>query len=173
MYKCRCECGRIRRVEAHSLRSGRTKSCGCIKRVLIPNGTVFGRLTLLGFHHSTGQDTFYKLRCKCGNIKVVKRWSLINGMTMSCGCLHREIVSRTRQRPPFLTKNQYSNYRHKCRTIELTDGYVASTLRLPKNEIPQSIIDAKRLHIKIGRLLKDNDYDTKHESISERVSNCI
>jgi len=32
MWVCRCECGNTTRVAAHHLKSGRTKSCGCLRR---------------------------------------------------------------------------------------------------------------------------------------------
>lgn len=31
-YKCRCECGTVRDVRANSIRTGRSKSCGCLRR---------------------------------------------------------------------------------------------------------------------------------------------
>lgn len=31
-YECRCACGTVREVKANSIRSGRSKSCGCLKR---------------------------------------------------------------------------------------------------------------------------------------------
>lgn len=31
-YECRCDCGTVRDVKANSIKSGRSKSCGCLKR---------------------------------------------------------------------------------------------------------------------------------------------
>lgn len=31
-YECRCDCGTLRDVKANSIRSGRSKSCGCLRR---------------------------------------------------------------------------------------------------------------------------------------------
>ena len=31
-YECRCACGTVREVRANSIRSGRSKSCGCLKQ---------------------------------------------------------------------------------------------------------------------------------------------
>ena|GEM_PF-5684493 len=31
MWLCRCECGTVRRVSAHSLAQGTSKSCGCLR----------------------------------------------------------------------------------------------------------------------------------------------
>lgn len=32
MYLCRCECGNESRVSARALKSGNTRSCGCLRR---------------------------------------------------------------------------------------------------------------------------------------------
>lgn len=31
-YECRCACGTVREVKANSIRSGKSKSCGCLKQ---------------------------------------------------------------------------------------------------------------------------------------------
>lgn len=30
-WLCRCDCGKVKAVETHQLKSGHTKSCGCLK----------------------------------------------------------------------------------------------------------------------------------------------
>ena len=34
---CQCECGEIKEVKAASLRSGKSKSCGCLQKDLLSN----------------------------------------------------------------------------------------------------------------------------------------
>ena len=37
MWKCRCDCGNFAVVRANSLRSGKTKSCGCLQKNVVAN----------------------------------------------------------------------------------------------------------------------------------------
>ncbi len=30
-WTCKCECGKVKRVQAAALKSGKTRSCGCLK----------------------------------------------------------------------------------------------------------------------------------------------
>ncbi len=32
VWRCRCDCGKVAEVDTHHLRSGNTKSCGCLKK---------------------------------------------------------------------------------------------------------------------------------------------
>jgi hypothetical protein len=32
MWRCRCDCGREKDIEAQALRTGNTRSCGCLRR---------------------------------------------------------------------------------------------------------------------------------------------
>lgn len=36
-WVCRCECGNVRAVEQCSLRAGKSRSCGCLRRELLMN----------------------------------------------------------------------------------------------------------------------------------------
>ena len=61
---------------------------------LLP-GQVFGRLTVLEetpapTEYTAYKGLWYRCRCQCGNEAVVRRSSLVNGSTRSCGCLRRE-----------------------------------------------------------------------------------
>ena len=59
-------------------------------------GRVFGRLTVLGISDQTTKqnNTLWKCQCSCPehNIVHVRRVSLLNGDTKSCGCLHKEVL---------------------------------------------------------------------------------
>lgn len=43
MWMCRCDCGKQVRVFKNNLLSGRTKSCGCLKRDLLLGNKRHGR----------------------------------------------------------------------------------------------------------------------------------
>ena len=69
-YKCACECGCVTVAEAYSLRKGRTKSCGCLRREL----GVKNHLT----HGCADKERLYniwigiKQRCNNSNYKLYK-----------------------------------------------------------------------------------------------------
>jgi hypothetical protein len=98
MWLCECACGKRKIVASNSLRSGHSKSCGCLKSEMTHNrkfidltGEVFGRLKILGLDH-IGRRTFWKCLCECGKIKIINGGSLKNGTSTSCGCLQKEIA---------------------------------------------------------------------------------
>lgn len=62
-------------------------------------GQKFGRLTVIERDNSKpkghGKPVYWICQCDCGTIKSVKADHLRRGYTQSCGCLHKEIVSKT------------------------------------------------------------------------------
>ena len=106
-YKCRCKCGNYKMVRINALVSGEIKSCGCLKEAqdkinLRPNeihdltGQRFGKLVALSrFQKEVGGDSWWHCQCDCGNMHDVRGYSLLNGDTLSCGCLtksHGEFI---------------------------------------------------------------------------------
>lgn len=86
-WLCRCDCGNEITVITAHLRSGHTKSCGCLQRENTSKanqisilGKKFGNLTVIGM------ETPRKCACKCdcGNIVHVARRKLTNGTFMDC-----------------------------------------------------------------------------------------
>lgn len=63
-------------------------------------GSVFGRLTIKGLFSLWPRDSSKRTRqiakcvCICGTQTEVRRECLTSGDTKSCGCLHKEIVSK-------------------------------------------------------------------------------
>lgn len=50
-------------------------------------GQVFGRLTVLSYHHTSKRKTYFLCQCACDNQTVVARSNIKSGHTRSCGCL--------------------------------------------------------------------------------------
>lgn len=95
-WVCRCQCGRETTVNAHELKAGKTKSCGCgshIRRGLDLSGRKFGRLTAL--YPVDKRDhkgsVYWHCRCECGQELDVTGDSLVQGGYRSCGCLKKEL----------------------------------------------------------------------------------
>ena len=60
-------------------------------------GMRFGRYTVLEFDHyyeskNSGKRPMWKCKCDCGNIRIVRGSTLLNGQAKSCGCLRDELV---------------------------------------------------------------------------------
>lgn len=106
-WNCVCDCGNRGIVSKANLRSGSSKSCGCLRADLVSKrclndltGKRFGRYTVT----HRGKDTSYgEVRwccvCDCGEHRLVQSLSLVNGSSKSCGCLMRELV-KERMRGP-------------------------------------------------------------------------
>lgn len=117
-WLCKCDCGKEFNARGSALRSGNTKSCGClvrevsresIKKALKKSietsrlnlvGETYGRLTVL--EDAPKRDNVsgieYICQCKCGNICIVRSELLRNGSTKSCGCLKTEIAIKNIER---------------------------------------------------------------------------
>lgn len=98
VWKCQCECGNEKMVSATLLKTGKTKSCGCLKEETdrMPKGNTidmldqkFGHLTVIARDGSdkNGQAKWL-CECDCENhtrISVLGN-NLRGGHTRSCGC---------------------------------------------------------------------------------------
>lgn len=95
-WKCQCKCGKITTVLGKHLRSGNTKSCGCLKqenRRVDLRGQRFGRLLVLGDPIPNSRGTQWKCLCDCGTICYKVSSDLVSGNTQSCGCLKKDLHS--------------------------------------------------------------------------------
>jgi len=93
-FRCRCDCGTEKVIETYALRSGKTKSCGCINKENPPRkvidiiGNRFGRLIVISRveNYRATNGAQFLCKCDCGNEKTVQSAKLRNGHTKSCGC---------------------------------------------------------------------------------------
>lgn len=101
VWRCQCECGNEKMVSAASLKTGKTKSCGCLKEETdkMPKGNVidmlnqkFGHLTVIA-RDGSDKNGEAKWLCECDCIlhsKIsVLGSNLRTGHTQSCGCERR------------------------------------------------------------------------------------
>ena len=101
-WECLCECGNIFTATTKTLRSGQTKSCGCLLRESVYDrtfkdltGQKFGKLTVLyraaDYIEPNGRlRTMWHCVCECGNEKDIRGNNLTSKSTQSCGCLTKE-----------------------------------------------------------------------------------
>ena len=68
-------------------------------RLIDLTGQKFGRLTVLKRDEtvSSKKGAYWICQCECGNVKSIKSCNLRNGLTQSCGCLNREIISEEKE----------------------------------------------------------------------------
>ena len=118
LWHCKCDCGNEVDVGGNSLKSGNTKSCGCLniqkiseRNIKDLTGKRFGNLVvshIVGKTHR--QSVIWRCKCDCGNVCDVVSHYLLCGDTKSCGCLVGEYhrMSKTN----FYTK--YKNMLVRC-----------------------------------------------------------
>ena len=97
-WLCQCSCGEIRVVTSNALRNGRSTSCGHSTTGLHDiTGKTFGNWKVL--HKSnikiSGGSTLWTCECKCGTVKDVGYYALVNGLSKSCGCMANTIREET------------------------------------------------------------------------------
>lgn len=100
LWKCICQCGQEVIVTGKNLRTGATRSCGCLISDVLSDrslhdltGQRFGRLTVIEraatkYSKAGNMATRWKCICDCGNETIVYANALATeGHTRSCGCM--------------------------------------------------------------------------------------
>ena len=91
IWRCECDCGEIIELPGCDVSSGRTKSCGCLRRSDII-GKRFGSFSVLAFSGiNKHKQTLWLCACDCGN-QGLKRLKELNEckLSKSCRCLTSE-----------------------------------------------------------------------------------
>ena len=104
-WKCRCDCGNVCNICSSKLKSGNTKSCGCIAMKFRRTkrndqnkndeyfvGQRFGLLAvekeIKPYRDPQGNKwRRFRCHCFCGKTKDVRIDELTSGIIVSCGCI--------------------------------------------------------------------------------------
>ena len=95
VWKCECDCGNTVYATSYALKSGHTKSCGCLQKQIAGTrnlvdltGQRFTKLVVKERHGSNANgQALWLCQCDCGNITVASSVMLTHGYTHSCGCI--------------------------------------------------------------------------------------
>lgn len=93
-WLCKCKCGNECIVDTRNLKSGHSKSCGCLKKetknVFDMSNFENENIKVLERAGSDEQQiALWKCLCKnCGNTFITRGSSIRAGYTNSCGCVH-------------------------------------------------------------------------------------
>jgi len=88
VWECLCDCGNPVEVRSTNLRSGITRSCGCLA-IDDLTGQRFGKLVVLHIREERDKRglIWWMAKCDCGNTVAAQGHRLRAGKTKSCGCL--------------------------------------------------------------------------------------
>jgi hypothetical protein len=88
MWLCRCICGMTREIRSWDLNQDRMKNYKCNHKQII--GRQFGELKVIG--RKPGGICI--CQCTCGNKKEIHIGNLLNGSTISCGCIRKPLYNK-------------------------------------------------------------------------------
>lgn len=102
MWNCKCDCGNVVTINGHNIRSGHTKSCGCLKVTPYEDltGKKYNNLTVISRlddipNLSGSKSRRWLCRCVCGKEVECVEDRLISGRIIGCGCSASESKKTT------------------------------------------------------------------------------
>ena len=85
IWECRCDCGSTVFVATRGLRSGSTRSCGCLTISIDLTGQRFGKLTAVRpTEERLNRQVVWECVCDCGNSAFVGAGRLHSGAKKAC-----------------------------------------------------------------------------------------
>lgn len=121
IFECLCICGNVTVIRGTYLRSGHTRSCGCLaheqtsqRSFLDRTGKRYGQLVCIRLVLKTDKKriNLWECKCDCGNFIIVRSTNLKNGHTRSCGCLNTQ-KRKERRKYPYKCTKWLANIKHK------------------------------------------------------------
>lgn len=131
VWLCSCECGTEVSVPSKRLRSGQTRSCGCLRDEqsrerncgsrLDLSGRRYGSYTVIRFHETkrgrgrSGGTAVWWCRCDCGQEKAVQVTALKYGSNPRC----RQCADDAMVKPDWAIKALLKRYRYNAEARQL------------------------------------------------------
>lgn len=84
-------------------------------------GKRFGKVIILEEALEKGKNALCKCKCDCGNVFITRQYSITSGKTKSCGCIHRECISKVGK-----SNRKYEN---KCTECGIESHYAKGLCR--------------------------------------------
>ena len=87
----KCDCGNTSIIRKNSVMSGKQTTCGCSRDEGDITGKKYNRWTAIKRDHSiNGNDPYWIFKCDCGNTRSVRKYTVVKGVSKSCGCFREE-----------------------------------------------------------------------------------
>lgn len=184
--KCICDCGNECIVDAGSLISGKTKSCGCLEKESRYNRKHYKDLSNIIFGYvvpikmlyiDNGGHAIWMCKCDCGNIIKTSSNNLLSGKTTSCGCRHYEsnAIDLTGKKFGKLTAKYYIRGNGKTKRkwfceCECGNSTIVCTWDLIReNTLSCGCMKQSHMELYIENLLTENNIDFIQQC---RFDNC-
>ena len=103
IWHMRCDaCGNEADISVRLLDTGKKTHCGCLglhggRQCVSLVGQTFSRLTVTNQYLGRG-GYWCHCKCSCGNECDVRKSSLVNHLTKSCGCYKQELMDEAQAR---------------------------------------------------------------------------
>lgn len=128
-------------------------------------GKKFGRLTIIRLDYIEPKyfKRYWLCKCDCGNTISVRRDSLINGATKSCGCLQNELhIPKEKQKvqSKSLSKKGIKKRQLRVELLQFINSYKQRPCLDCEKEFPPYVLD-----------FDHRDESTKHKAIATMVRN--
>lgn len=153
VWLCKCDCGNFIETTTNKLRSGNTKSCGCLKKELLSErskdltGKRFGKLVAIKpTKKRKDRSVVWECECDCGNRFYTPAKFLLSGGSTSCGCVGiKKLINGMKKE---CVEQTYLSLLNKKKSKSNTSGVKGVYWKKDKNMWDVEIgFQKKRIHI--------------------------
>lgn len=141
IWHCKCDCGNEKDVDGYTLKSGQSKSCGCLQKEIASKnggknkidltGQRYGKLVVLYpiYPKDHNKHTIWHCKCDCGNECDIDMGNLRSGKSQSCGCTQSKqeeniIKLLTKNNIPFQYQHRFNDLATKEFDFYINNQYI-------------------------------------------------